>query len=167
MVRRKPDALFWIMAILSVPCLVAASLLDATCFFEISYELRLLVAMGYVLFAWPLLLSLQGRVVIGSALLWMLVILPQVRWNYVKAFYVDARRLSVGMEATEVRAIMEPYLELGATYLPTSEEQKWLPLPPDPRYAMIFIHSAIGWTDHCEVRLDAGGKVRNIHIEKD
>ena len=58
-------------------------------------------------------------------------------------------------------------LELGVNYHPTVEEQQWLPRAPDPEEGMIFLHCALGWTDHCEVRLDLRGRVRDIYIEKD
>ena len=165
--RTKPDAVFWIVALLAAACLVAVSLLDAACFFEIGgTPQRCIVAAGYVAFTWPLLLSPHGRAVLGIALLWMLVVLPQVRWNHIKSFYVDARRLEPGMQETEVREIMAPYLEVGRTYQPTPEEQDW-GLAADPRENMLFIHSALGWTDHCEVKLDEQGRARAIHIEKD
>ena len=165
--RRKPDVLFWIVAAYSLVVVACVSWLDAWCFFEFWNPLRWGVAAIYLTLALPLLSSKPSRAVVCGSLIWMLALLPQMRWNHAKSFYVDARRLELGMESAEVRKIMAPHLELGATYHPTSEEQEWLPLPPDPRYAMIFIHCAIGWTDHCEVRLDAGGRVRNIHIEKD
>lgn len=165
MARRKPDVLFWIVAFLSSASVVAISWLDAGCFFEIGTPLRWLVAAGYLAFAWPLLLNLRGRVVAGVAMLWMLGILPQVRWNHVKSFYVDARRLETGMGEADVREIMAPYLEVGRTYQPTAEEQEsWM--PPHPSGGMLFIHSPQGWTDHCEVELDQG-RALLIHIEKD
>jgi hypothetical protein len=89
-----------------------------------------------------------------------------VRWNYVKSFYVDARRLEPGMREEEVREIMAPYLEVGRTYQPTAQEREWW-MPPRPSEGMLFVHSPEGWTDHCEVELDGKGKAREIHIEKD
>ena len=165
MARSKPDVFFWIMALLSGPYLAAISWLDAACFFELGTPLRWFVAAGYPGLA--LLGSLHGRAVAGVGLLWMLVILPQVRWNHAKSFYVDARRLELGMNAAEVREIMAPHLEVGRTYQPTSEEQEWGLAAPDPSERMLFIHCVSGWTDQCEVELDEQGRARAIHIEKD
>jgi hypothetical protein len=144
--------------------LVAITLLDVMCVLELAFELRWALALGWVLFAWPLLLTVRGRAVLGIGLLWMLAILPQVRWNYIKSFYVDARRLEPGMGEVEVREIMAPYLEVGRMYQPTAEEREyWVTL----HSGMLFIHSPEGWTDHCEVELDGLRRARAIHIEKD
>lgn len=164
---KAPAILAWIVAAYSLVFVAGVSWLDAGCFFELWYPLRWGVAAVYLTLALPLLSTKSGRTVACGSLIWMLALLPQMRWNHAKSFYVDARRLELGMEAAEVRKIMAPHLELGVTWHPTSEEREWLPLPPDPRYAMMFIHCAIGWTDHCEVKLDAAGKVRKINIVKD
>ena len=41
---------------------------------------------------------------------WLLV-LPSVRWNYLKSFYIDADRLQAGMTLTEAQTIMQPYVQ--------------------------------------------------------
>jgi hypothetical protein len=142
------------------------SWLDAACYFGLGYPLRWLVAGLYLALVGVLLRNRASRVIAGGSALWMLVVLPEVRWDHAKSFYVDVRRLERGMTSAEVREIMAPYLELGVDYHPTAEEE-WLPRAPDPEEGMIFLHSAIGWTDHCEVRLDPSGRVRDISIEKD
>lgn len=144
------------------------SWLDAICFLEIWYGLRFLAVAVYLIS--PILVFMRSsaiRVITACSVIWMLLVLPSVRWNREKSFYVDARRIEFGMTAAQAREIMADYLELGANFLPTLEEQEWLPLPPDPRYKIIFLHSAIGWSDHCAVMFDAQGKVRTIRIEKD
>jgi hypothetical protein len=164
--RWKPDLLFWILAPLSGACVVAITWLDADCSFEGSFHpLRWILALGYVLFARPLLMTKPGRAVLGAGLLWMLVILPQVRWNHVKSFYVDARRLELGIGEAEVRESMAAHFEVGRTDQPTAEEQEWC-VPSHPCEEMLFIHSPEDWADRCEVELDRQGRVRAIHIEK-
>jgi hypothetical protein len=154
------------MGVLSLAFVAGVSWLDATCFFELGYFLRWFVGAIYLALAWPLLRNMPGRRIAASSLIWMLVVLPQVRWNHAKSFYVDALRLARGMTVDEVRAIMDPHMELGVDEL-SPEESSWVGEIPDPREALVFFHCAIGWTDHCKVRLDAAGRARQILIVKD
>lgn len=39
---------------------------------------------------------------------WMLV-LPSLRWNETKAFYIDCRQIQPGMDASDARAMMSAY----------------------------------------------------------
>jgi len=162
---RRPSFLAWVLAFPSLAFVAGVTWLDATCFFEIAYPLRWLAAAVYMGLALPLLRNTPGRVLVAASLLWMLVVLPQVRWDHAKSFYVDARRLARGMTAAEVRAIMEPHMELGVDEF-TPEELSWIGETPTSD-RLIFLHCALGWTDHCEVRLDAQGRAREILIEKD
>ena len=70
------------------------------------------------------------------------------------------------MTVEEVQRVMAPHLQLGA-FTPTPEEIGCLPDTPDSSEALIFIHCPRGYTDHCEVRLDAMGVVCGIKIVKD
>jgi hypothetical protein len=156
----------WLVLLITLPYLAVVTFGDVTCFFELWYPLRWLFAAYYVMLVAALVRQPAGKWIAGTALVWTLLVLPQVRWNHSKSFYVDARRLRTGMSVAEVRGIMSPHLELGA-FEPTREEQGWLPSTPDPADALIFLHCPLGWTDHCEVRMDPHGRVRDIHIEKD
>jgi len=174
----KPTPYEWIVTGVSFPFVALVTWLDAVCFFELGYGTRLLGACFYLLSVAIFLRNRWSRVIAASSLTWLLVILPGVRWNYEKSFYVDARSLTSGMAASEVRQIMKPYLEVSeggvlvdgegrVSYRPSGEEQQWQPWAPYPGKGMIFLHSVIGWTDHCEVRLDPQGRVQDIEIEKD
>jgi hypothetical protein len=156
----------WLVALITLPYVAFVTYGDVTCFLELWYPLRWLFAAYYVMLVAWLARRPAGKWIAGIALAWMLLVLPQVRWNDVKTFYVDARRLRTGMTVAEVRGIMSPHLELGA-FEATREERGWLPITPDPADALIFLHSPLGWTDHCEVRLDARGRVSEIGITKD
>jgi len=156
----------WAMAAYSLAFVAGVSWLDATCFFEIAYPLRWFAAALYLGLAWPIVGSTASRAIVTASLLWMLAMLPDTRWNHAKSFYVDARRLARGMTVDEVRAIMDPHMELGVDEF-TPEELSWIVDAPTSSDRLIFLHCALGWTDHCEVRLDARGRVRDILIEKD
>ena len=153
------------------------SLLDASCFFEISYQLRLLFVTFYLIFMAIALRSRQVQAAAACSVIWTLGVLPGIRWNHEKAFYVDARRIEVGMTDARVREIMKPYIEIRrgmaydgdgrVVYRPTGEEQQWEPWTERPADVMLFLHSIAGWSDSCEVQLSPNGRVRRIHIEKD
>lgn len=155
-----------IVAVMSLFFVAGATWLDWTCFFELAYPLRWFFGATYLAFVWPLLRGKPSRVIAATSLIWMLAVLPQVRWNHAKSFYVDARRLARGMTVDEVRAIMDPHMELGVDEL-SPEERSWVGATPDPRDELVFLHCAIGWTDHCEVVLDERGRAREILIVKD
>jgi hypothetical protein len=162
----EPALLAWILGVLSLVFVAGASWLDSTCFFELAYPLRWFIGAIYLGIAWPLLRSKPSRVIAAISLLWMLAVLPQLRWNHAKSFYVDARRLARGMTMDEVRAIMDPHMELGVDEL-SPEERSWVGEAPDPQDALVFLHCALGWTDHCEVLFDSQGRAREILIVKD
>lgn len=177
MVKVPAGTLF--AALLSLVFVTVVTLLDATCCFEGSfYPLRFL-ATGIYLIS-PVMVFIQRRPVramVAGSVIWALLILPSVRWNHDKSFYVDARSLEIGMSSSEVLQVMKPYLEVreGAAfdgegnliYRPPTEEQQWPPWALYPGRGWIFLHSVIGWTDHCEVWFDGEGRVRDIAIEKD
>ncbi|NOT31950.1 MAG: hypothetical protein HOP15_16005 [Planctomycetes bacterium] len=162
-----PAVAIWGVTLFSLAFVAFVSWLDALCILELWFPLRFFALAFYLLSTLAFLRWRTTRVIAAGSVGWMLVFLPQVRWNEVKSFYVDARRIESGMTASEVRQIMARHMEVGVSYHPTPKEQDWLPRPPDPTKGMIFLHSVVGWTDHCEVWLDSGGRVRDIHIEKD
>jgi len=49
------------------------------------------------------------RLVLLSVLVIWIVILPHIRWDHTKSFFIDARRLNVEMTIVEAHKIMEPY----------------------------------------------------------
>lgn len=169
-VDRSELVVSWLLIWIAVVYVILVSLLDAGCFFELGFGLRF-VAIGFLLIS-PIIAFVRIRAVkrvVVSSVIWMLV-LPYVRWNEAKAFFVDARRLELGMSASEAREVMRDYLEFGKDYVPTAEERQdvWMPLPPDPRYAIVFLSAlpAPEWPDQCEVRFDAQGHVSRIDVEK-
>ena len=178
---KKRDHSIWAVSFVTLFSLffvVLVSWLDAGCFFEIGYPLRLMAAGIYV--ALPIAVFLRSRQVQGIVLIsviWILVILPYVRWTHEKSFYVDARRISLGMTVGEVRQIMKPYLEVrdgvafdGAghiVYRPTADEEQWMPWLQYAGKGAIFLHSVGGWSDNCEVWYGPEERVCSIRIEKD
>ena len=55
------------------------------------------------------------RLAVIALTLWGLVALPRIRWNDLKAFYVDCRDLRRGMPVADARARMARYIEVGRT----------------------------------------------------
>jgi hypothetical protein len=52
-----------------------------------------------------------ARFVVFMLVVAWLLVLPAVRWNHLKSFYIDADRLQAGMTLTEAQAIMQPYVQ--------------------------------------------------------
>ncbi|HSD83123.1 MAG TPA: hypothetical protein VLG46_04665, partial [Anaerolineae bacterium] len=50
----------------------------------------------------------------GILLVWLLV-LPSVRWNTLKSFYIDCANIQRGMSLAEARKVMAPYVETDNT----------------------------------------------------
>jgi hypothetical protein len=146
----------WLVLLITLPYMALVTYGDVTCFLELWYPLRWLFAAYYVMLVAGLARRPAGKWIAGVALAWMLLVLPQVRWNHSKSFYVDARRLRTGMSVVEVRGIMATYFEQGALGAVSH---------PDDR--LVYLPSPDGLADECEVRFDSRGGVRDIVIQKD
>lgn len=88
---------------------VVATILDLLGFFN-SFPFLLvggsIIALAFVGFFAAT--SLNRGLVVGFAIIWALV-LPHMRWNLVKAFYLDCGALSAGNLVDEARAKMSNY----------------------------------------------------------
>ncbi|MEM9659027.1 MAG: hypothetical protein AAF961_11760, partial [Planctomycetota bacterium] len=116
------------MRFTSATCLTAlvvfwaalAAIFDADCLFE--YLPRVL--FGVVAAATLLVFAAwQPRAAVASAIFicaWLLVLSP-IRWNHLKAFYIDSHSLQEGMRMDGVRRIMASYVEVGNEFSPQGE----------------------------------------------
>lgn len=87
----------------------------------------------------------------GILLVWLLV-LPSVRWNTLKSFYIDCANIQRGMALAQARQMMAPYVEVErptdvySAYLPgvmeTSEEHST---------RLVFIPTEADSADWCVV----------------
>ena len=132
----------------------------------IKIKSRLVIVAIWLLFFFVLRSNALSRSVLAVGLVWMVLVLPQVRWNHSKSFYIDAHRISRGMTTQEVREIMAPHQELGV-YEPLPGEADWLP-SVDSYWedTLVFFHCPLGWTDHCEV-IFRRDRVARVNIVKD
>ncbi len=145
---------------------LGVSLLDFGLFFE-AEPIRWLLAAVYLMFVAGLVRwSGRGWILVLAACAWTVVVLPRVRWNDGKSFYLDAHRLRIGMTVEQVRELMAPHLELGGNYV-RSEDDWWVPtLEEYPPGTLVFFHSPRGWIDHGKVTTH-DGVVTAIEIVKD
>lgn len=107
--RRVVTGLLYYISLSIAICLL--TLIDMAHFtLYITYWLPAFVVIGISVLLY-LIEPLRPRAVFLGLLLAWIAILPYVRWDRVKSFFIDAHRLRVGMTTTQVRTIMEPYLE--------------------------------------------------------
>ncbi len=151
------------IALLGTPYLVIISWLDAALFFE-AFPIRLLLG-----FLWVLLGVTWARktpaslLMIGVIALWTAAILPGVRWNHGKAFYIDAHRIKRGMNVEEVRHLMAPYIDVDRDLTPKEQEMMLWPKARSNR--MMFLHTTM-FADTCAVHF-RDGLVVDVDIQKD
>ncbi len=102
----------------------------------------------------------------GILVVWLLV-LPSVRWNTLKSFYIDCANLQHGMTLAAARRVMTPYVEadrsidLYAAYLPGVTET-----PDEHSARLIFIPTAADSADWCVVYPD-GEQIKAVVINPD
>ncbi|MEQ1893553.1 MAG: hypothetical protein ABL998_13500 [Planctomycetota bacterium] len=139
----------------------ALTWLDSVCFFFVFP--RLLV----VLFLLPLVPRKRASlgnpwatVPFALAAFWMLV-LPYMSTGLTKGFFLAAGGIESGMTAAEVRARMDPYLEVPREYdWPVEEAWAW----PAPGPDLLVFLSSLESGQTCEVFLD-GDRVTRVVAE--
>ena len=95
---------------------------------------------------WPIKIGLTG-----SLLVWLLV-LPSVRWNPLKSFYIDCANIQRGMSLVAARQVMAPYVEVDSTtdvfsaYMPEVAET-----PAEHNTRILFIPTESDAADWCVV----------------
>lgn len=87
----------------------------------------------------------------GILLVWLLV-LPSVRWNMLKSFYIDCANIQRGMSLAEARKVMAPYVETDNTtgvysaYMPEVPET-----PTEHSTRLLFIPTKADSAEWCVV----------------
>jgi hypothetical protein len=102
----------------------------------------------------------------GILLVWLLI-LPSLRWNTLKSFYIDCANIQRGMTLTEARKVMAPYVEADNTtgvfsaYLPEAPET-----PAEHNTRILFIPTAAETAEWCVVYPEEE-KVKAVVISPD
>lgn len=87
----------------------------------------------------------------GILLVWLLI-LPSVRWNTLKSFYIDCSNIRHGMTLTEARQVMAPYVEVDrstgvySAYMPGVDET-----PTEHSTRILFIPTKADSADWCVI----------------
>ncbi len=150
----------WIPALYALAGGAALTWLDSECFFFVLPPLP--VAIMFLLPLVPRergwLRKRRSTVPLVMASLWMLV-LPLLPTGFTKGFFLTAAKIEPGMTATEVRAHMEPYLEIGREYdWPAEEAWAW---PAAGPVRLVFL-SSVESGQVCEVFLDGDNVARVV-----
>jgi hypothetical protein len=141
--------------------------LDANNFFL--YLPRAALYVGVCVLLLPFVRGRYWRIKAGLAgvLLAWLLILPSVRWNMLKSFYIDRARLRPGMTVTAARQVMAPYVEIER---PTDTYTAYMPgvaeTPEEHNSRLIFIPEETASADWCVVYPD-NGQVKAAVISPD
>src|SRR5258706_6315102 len=105
---RTTDVVFALLA-LALACF--CGFLDSQVLFE--YIPNWLAAIAVVILLGPVLawrFSLPKLAVLSLLLAWLFVVLPQVRWNMLKGFYVDCHSIRPGSSTESAQRVMSKYL---------------------------------------------------------
>ncbi len=110
---------------------------------------------------WPL-----KTVLLGIWLMWLLL-LPSMRWNTLKAFYIDCANIQQGMTLSEVRQRMTPYVEADnatdffSAYMAEAPETS-----AEHNTRILFIPTEVDQADWCVV-YPRGQQVKAVVISPD
>lgn len=124
----------------------------------------------------PPKLWIQRGAVVALAV-WGLAVLPRIRWNELKAFYIDCTDVRPGMTLTEARSRMFRYVEAGRTGIQVGDGTLDHRLPgatvvgvaeTDAEHAtrILFIPSQQHGADWCLIYPD-GDRVARVEIAPD
>jgi hypothetical protein len=110
---------------------------------------------------WPIKTGLTAIL-----LVWLLL-LPSIRWNTLKSFYIDCANIQRGMTIAAARQVMAPYVEadrstdIYTAYMPGVTET-----PEEHNTRLIFIPTEADSADWCVVYPEVE-KVRAVVISPD
>jgi hypothetical protein len=147
--------------------LVLLTWLDVNNFFL--YLPRGLLYLGVCALLFPFVRGKYWRVKIsltGVLLAWLLI-LPSVRWNTLKSFYLDCSHLQPGMALAAARQVMAPYVEADDTtgvfssYMPGVVET-----PAEHNTRILFIPQGSDSADWCVVYPE-GQQIKAVVISPD
>jgi hypothetical protein len=102
----------------------------------------------------------------GILLVWLLI-LPSVRWNTLKSFYIDCANIQRGMTLAAARQVMAPYMETDNTtgvfsaYMPEAPET-----PTEHSTRILFIPDAANTAEWCVI-YPQGEQVQAVVISPD
>lgn len=133
------------------------------------YLPRLVLYLGVCVVILPFVRGKYWRIKISLAgvLLAWLLILPSVRWNTLKSFYIDCAQLRPGMTLAAARQVMAPYVEADR---PTGIYTAYLPgvteTPEEHNTRLIFIPTGPDSADWCVVYPE-GKQIKAVVISPD
>lgn len=164
---KKSRMVAGIFLLIWISSLALLTWLDASNFFL--YLPRWLLYLGACALIFPLVPGKFWQIKLGltSLLLVWLLLLPSVRWNTLKSFYLDCANIQRGMTLVAARQVMAPYVEVErpmdtyTAYMPGVDET-----PEEHNSRLIFIPAGTDSADWCVVYPD-NGQVKAAVISPD
>jgi hypothetical protein len=164
---KKSAIVFGLFLLIWTGLLVLLTELDVNNIFL--YLPRAALYVGVCVLLFPFVRGRYWRIKAGltSVLLAWLLILPFVRWNTLKSFYIDCAQLRPGMTLTAARQIMATYVEVErptgtyAAYMPGVAET-----PEEHNSRLIFIPEGTDSADWCVVYPE-GEQIKAVVISPD